>query len=141
MLKKEKAEDILKHYKLSQTKIRKNILSCFLKSDGPLSILDFKKENFFSCFNESSFYRTLDVFKTKGIVQVIPGEKNYQLYKLIYKRHNHHHLITCQNCSSQSHLDICSLDTIFNDLAEKKGFQHLGHKIELSGLCNDCTSS
>ena len=137
-MKEKKIEQILKDYKLSQTKIRKKILACFLKTNKALSILDFKKEDFFSDFDESSFYRTLDKFKEKRIIQSIPGENNHQLYKLLYGQDHHQHFITCKKCSHKSFLDICSLDSIFNDMAKKKGFHNITHKIELAGLCVSC---
>ena len=49
---------ILKKSNLSQTKIRKKILTCFLKNKRPLSILDFKKEDFFLSLMSLAFIET-----------------------------------------------------------------------------------
>lgn len=131
----------LKEKGLRCTEARLSIFVEFLKLGKPLSIMHFKQEKGFSDFDESSLYRNFKKLEEAGLISSIPGAGDFQFYEIQHTgHHHHHHHITCTQCKEITCLDDCSVESHLNKMAASVGFSLKGHKIELYGLCEKCTS-
>lgn len=130
----------LKDKGLRCTEARLSIFVEFLKLNKPLSILHFKAEKSFSDFDESSLYRNFKKLEEAGLITSVPGAGDFQFYEVQHTgHHHHHHHITCTQCKEITCLDDCSVEDQLKKMAKTAGFSLKGHKIELYGLCKDCS--
>lgn len=84
-----------------------------------------------SKLDKSTFYRILDLFLEKNIIE---KNLNYngEIYYSIHSAHIHY--IKCVKCNKKEQIDICPIDNI-----KTAGYTILNHKIEIDGICKQCS--
>lgn len=116
-------EKVFKEYKIKLTKQRKAIYNSL---NNPITIKELIIKN--KDIDQSTIYRIIELFLSKHIIdeELI----NNQIY---YSLHNndHIHYINCIKCNKKAVLEICPIKDI-------DGFTVTAHKIELSGICDEC---
>jgi len=83
--------------------------------------------------NFSTVYRNLEILVQEGIVNKVPVQDKTLAYELNIKAGHHHHLI-CKICGGVQCIDYCPIDNI----SERHGFKHTGHRLEIYGFCREC---
>lgn len=130
--------EILKRSKLRYTERRKKIISILLNTEKPLSpeeIYDIMKTETTSV-NLSTVYRALQIFERKGIVIKTLRNDGIGYYSL--NTDEHKHLIVCKDCGRVQVIRDCPLDDYAKMVAERTGYEVLGHDLEFTGLCPEC---
>lgn len=84
----------------------------------------------------STVYRTLSVLKELGLVRELRFEEGYSRYELAGPE-EHHHLI-CLGCGKVIEFQCAHCAQVHRDLAERRGFQITGSRVELLGYCTEC---
>ena len=130
---------IIKECGLTVTKMRKKVLSVFLKSDKPLSLHDI--QSLVGYIDRVTLFRILLAFEEKKIIHVIRLDKGDKLFALCEptcntENHNHNHIhFQCKDCSDVSCIPIKNFPQ-FNIP------HHLINNVNISinGLCLNCNS-
>ena len=83
----------------------------------------------------STVYRTLQKFKSSGLIEERHLEDNHHHYE-ISRKEEHHHLI-CSGCGKVVEFKL-PLAKIVENLPQTDGFDITGSEIQLTGVCADC---
>jgi len=132
-------KEALKHSGLKNTKHRNSILDLFEKKTQPLTAdqiyLDLVNQK--TDINLSTIYRILNTLVEKELVvktRMINDTKTF--YELNNSDHTHH--LVCVECKKITTVDECPFEEYEKKLKEKEGFNILGHKLEIYGVCHSC---
>jgi Fur family ferric uptake transcriptional regulator len=120
---------------LRMTAPRQAIFEAMQNSEVPLVVGDITK----NCpqIDRVSVYRTLDLFVSLGIAEVVPmGWK--QRYELTSPFKSHHHHLYCVQCHKLIDIHSKKLEQLVASIAKDSGFAPQEHKFEVSGLCEQC---
>ena len=121
---------------LKRTKTRLAVLEALDKATQPLSAAEILRQitgpgktGWYS-----TVYRILQTFVAAGLAAEtsLPG-RDAHCYELI--RDVHQHYARCEMCRNIFPLEACPVDLLAKALPD---FHILSHRIELSGLCQDC---
>lgn len=86
----------------------------------------------------ATVYNNLRVFKELGIVSELTfGDASSRFDANI--KHQHYHVI-CKECGKIQDYEHPSLKMLEREAAEKTGFQIDSHRLELYGLCPECSN-
>jgi Fe2+ or Zn2+ uptake regulation protein len=93
----------------------------------------------------SSLYRTLTVLSDAGVLQRSHGSDGVAMFELAEWLSGHHHHVVCIGCGAVEDVDVGSvaeelLRTLSERAAASKGFQAVGHRIDVEGLCARCAA-
>lgn len=91
-----------------------------------------KKKN--NNLNLSTVYRTLELLEEKNIIKKISID-GPSLY--ILKRENHKHTLECDLCHKCVEIP-CPMEEIEEAIKARVGFSLTQHKLELTGICDQC---
>lgn len=121
-------EKILKKNNLKVTNSRVQILNI-------INVLDIDATNKNILDNvdidKSTVYRIIELFINKNVV-----EKNLNYQDEVYYsiKQEHMHFIRCVKCHKKEQINICPVSDL-----EEKGYTIINHKIEIDGICNNCS--
>jgi Fur family transcriptional regulator, ferric uptake regulator len=86
-----------------------------------------------------SVYRTLEKLEELGLVQRVHQTKGCQAF--VRAGDGHQHIMICKRCGKAVLFEGDQLDSLFNKVSKKTGFQIEGHWLQIFGLCDSCRSS
>ena len=81
-------------------------------------------------------YRNLEVLSQLGEIQKLELSGSLKRYDGIRNRHYH---IRCVQCDRVEDAPIAPLNQIENELYGTTVYEIIGHNLEFTGLCPDCT--
>jgi Fe2+ or Zn2+ uptake regulation protein len=81
-------------------------------------------------------YRNLEILSQLGEIQELKLSGSLKRYDWNPNKHYH---IRCVNCDRVDDAPIAPLNQIEDDLYEATVFEIIGHNLEFTGLCPDCT--
>ena len=134
-------KDILKNDGLKNTKHRNSILNIIEKSPQPITAEQIYIEliNKDISINLSSVYRILNTLAEKTlIVKTNMTGDNKAMFEINKFEHTHH--LLCVVCKKIILVDECPFEEYEKKLKEKMGFNILGHKLEIFGVCKNCNN-
>jgi len=89
-----------------------------------------------SLVGRATVYRTLKLLLDRGLVcKVVLGDGSLA-YRMSHKVH-HHHLV-CLGCGATADIGRCGVDDVIATVREATGYDVVGHRIEIYGLCPTC---
>ena len=108
------------HFDLKNTRPRRLVLTVLIQESRLMTV-----------------YRILDLFAKKGLVTttILPDSRG-QAYSLVASGHTH--VLVCLRCHRKVDLSSCPLGEFEKNVASRTGFDILGHRLELYGLCREC---
>lgn len=85
----------------------------------------------------STVYRSLESLEKANLIENcrLPGSDSL---RFSFRSGGHLHYAVCLNCHKMLPLPSCPLQEI-DPYLEQEGFQMSGHKVELYGLCRECS--
>jgi len=83
----------------------------------------------------TTVYRTLEIFRKVGLVNVVHFHDGVNRYEL--DRDHHHHLI-CLNCGKVEEVKECMIDEFEKRIAAITAFKITSHCFGLFGYCRAC---
>jgi Fe2+ or Zn2+ uptake regulation protein len=130
-------KQLLRSHKLKVTPGRIKILTYLHNAKKPLSIKEISKAIGSKSMDQATIYRTLENFKTLGLVKLVNFQKDFAYYELADS--DHHHLV-CQNCGRVENFEGCNSESLIRQaLKQSKHFSFVNeHSLELFGLCKTC---
>jgi Fur family ferric uptake transcriptional regulator len=81
-------------------------------------------------------YRNLEILTQLGEIQELKLSGSLKRYDWNPNKHYH---IRCVNCDRVENAPIAPLNQIEDDLYQATVFEIIGHNLEFTGLCPDCT--
>jgi Fur family transcriptional regulator, ferric uptake regulator len=87
----------------------------------------------------ATVYRALKSFCESGEVDVIHSEGEAR-YRICDSTQHHHHLV-CRGCGASVEIQNPELEAWALEVADKYGFQPVGHTLEIYGDCRSCTGT
>ncbi len=85
----------------------------------------------------ATVYRTLKLLAGAGIAEERRFEDGFTRYEFKAAEGHHDHLI-CSRCGQIIEFENEQIETLQRDVARKKRFKVLSHKLEIYGLCSSC---
>ena len=121
-------EILLKNHNLKITNSRLKILNLINSLD-----INATKKNIIlkSNIDKSTVYRILEVFLKENVIEKNLNYNNDIYYSIMEE---HAHYIKCIKCHKREKIDICPIPNL-----EKTGFKIISHKIEIDGICANCS--
>lgn len=87
--------------------------------------------------SRSTIYRTLLQMEESGLIRKVARQDDRDVYEHDYGYPQHDHLI-CRKCGTLIEFHAESIAKALAEVADKHGFRMDGHRLEVSGLCNEC---
>ena len=87
--------------------------------------------------SRSTIYRTLTQLEDAGLIRKVARQDDREIYEHDYGYPQHDHLI-CKRCGTLIEFHNENISELLDEIARKYGFRMEGHRLEVSGLCNDC---
>lgn len=134
---KTETEKILARHHIKLTAVRILVLNTLLKEKSALSLKKLEESLFFS--DKSTLFRTLQLFKDKGLLHELIDETGIKNYALCSENcsvsHNHNHAhFKCDLCKTVSCIPF-DVTTIMNDI---ENYQINEAHFFLTGTCYKC---
>ena len=131
----------LRKVDLRYTAGRRAIVSVLGGTEGPMSITDISER--LPSLPRSSAYRHLVDLQTAGVVRRIAANDEFARFELAEDLTEHHHHFLCTDCGKVIDVTPSSsfertIDRHVEEIAAAAGFQPLGHRIDVVGLCSAC---
>ena len=84
----------------------------------------------------TTVYRTLKLLLGRGLVCKVMMSDGAVFYRASHKMH-HHHLV-CVSCGATEDIGRCGVEDVLANVRESTGYEVVGHRIEVYGLCPGC---
>lgn len=88
--------------------------------------------------SRATVYRTLDDMVEAGLLRKVARSHGREVYEHDYGYPQHDHLI-CSKCGSLTEFENAPLSDILEKVALDHGFRMTGHRLEVYGLCAECS--
>lgn len=85
-------------------------------------------------------YRTLKLLKSAGFAHERQFGEGRALFEHASSERHHDHII-CTECSKITEFANCEIEALQEQIVRRLGFSIQYHKLELYGLCRDCSES
>jgi Fur family ferric uptake transcriptional regulator len=87
--------------------------------------------------SRATIYRALPLLLESGLIQATEVSKEGSYFEAAFGREQHDHLI-CRSCGTVIEFQFEAFQMLERQIAEKYGFELLGHVHELVGRCAPC---
>lgn len=87
--------------------------------------------------SRSTIYRHLKQLEEAGLIRKVARQDDRDLYEHDYGYPQHDHLI-CKKCGDLIEFHNEKISQILEQVAREHGFRLEGHRLEASGLCDQC---
>ena len=120
-----------------RTRSQERILNLLKNIKHSISAQDIYVElrNFNQSMGLATVYRSLEVLKLEGLVQVRTLANGEALYSLV-QRDKHH--LTCLQCGISIPINQCPVHELERQLQTSHEFKVFYHTLEFFGLCKKC---
>jgi len=88
--------------------------------------------------SRSTIYRSLALLEEAGLLRKVARQDDREIWEHDYGYPQHDHLI-CQQCGRLIEFYNEAISEILDEVARKHGFRMEGHRLEVHGLCDDCS--
>jgi Fur family ferric uptake transcriptional regulator len=140
----EKEAEVLENYlrekNLKITGQRKLILDAFLRNEEHISaeeLYDQLKKDY-PGIGLATIYRTLKLLSECGLANEIHFSEGVTRYEHRFGHEHHDHLI-CLSCGKYIEVVDPEIEELQARLAKKNNFRILRHRMEIYGICQECS--
>lgn len=85
----------------------------------------------------ATIFRALDVFVELGLVERLDLPSGDHVYVRCEPAHHHH--VICSGCGKSVDVEDCGVGRVAREVARQTGFRIDAHRLQLYGLCPDCS--
>jgi len=122
-----------------RTSPRREVIAAALRRREPFTAQQLVRDLGRRGVGRATVFRTLDLLVSLGALSRIHGiEAGVRCVRYTPCAPSHHHHLICQACGLVAELDASALDERIIAAARSRGFQPLGHTVEIVGLCPEC---
>jgi Fe2+ or Zn2+ uptake regulation protein len=125
------------------TSNRQTVVELLAVANRPLSLTELLAAG--DGLAQSSVYRTLVVLEEAGVVRKVAATDEFARYELAEDLTEHHHHLLCSRCGAVEDFTLPArvertLETALVTASRRNGFLASHHRLDLVGLCADCSS-
>ena len=133
------AKKILSENQIKGTRPRILLLLQLLQAKKPLTIKEIAQKMKRSKIHKVTFYRTLDLLKSEGLVRQLDFGEPTPFYEIADTKNDHHHIV-CIKCKKVNDFVGCPAPSLVKKvLKQAKDFTTIkNHSFEFFGLCRKC---
>ncbi len=84
----------------------------------------------------ATVFRTLDLLTKLGLVERVHHPSGVHRYVVVSDEHRHH--VVCVRCGRVAEFSGCNVESVLSLVADQTRFRILDHRLELTGLCDEC---
>jgi Fur family transcriptional regulator, ferric uptake regulator len=88
--------------------------------------------------SRATVYRALRLMVEAGLLRRVARPNGREVYEHDYGYPQHDHFI-CRECGQLIEFDNGVISEVLEDVAAKNGFRVSGHRLEVYGLCQNCS--
>lgn len=122
-----------------RTTPRASVIAAALRRTQPFTAQDIVRELARRGIGRATVFRTLDLLVSLGVLSRIHGiEQGSRCVRYTACAPTHHHHLVCRGCGRVEEIAASGLETRIETLARERGFEPLGHGVEVQGLCAEC---
>jgi Fur family transcriptional regulator, ferric uptake regulator len=126
------------------TTSRRTVVDTLQSAGRPLTIPEILEDN--PQLPQSSAYRTLAVLTQAGVVRRIVAVDEFARFELAEDLSSHHHHLLCTSCGVVADFELSPalerrLEAAFEAAASRHDFESIHHRVDLVGLCTDCSAA
>ena len=89
--------------------------------------------------SRSTIYRMLELLEESGLLRKVARTKHgSEVYEQDYGYSQHDHLI-CKKCGKLIEFHNDAISRILEEVAAQHGFRMTGHRMEVHGVCSECS--
>ena len=122
------------------TRLRRILVETLAASARPLTvpeILEAARE-----LPQSSAYRNVTALIEAGVVRRVAGPDDHGRFELDEEFSGHHHHLVCAACGKVEDVAPSErLERALRAIGDAQGYRVTEHRVELLGLCPDCTTA
>lgn len=124
---------------LRVTRQRRAVLTVLCRSAGVMTPLEIHAEGvkLMPDLGLATVYRTLDLLENEGWLRKVHDPARGEGFVLSTASHGHH--ILCTQCGVVAEFSTCLLAETIAGAGRETGFSIQEHRLELLGLCRDCS--
>ncbi|HEY3298970.1 MAG TPA: transcriptional repressor [Armatimonadota bacterium] len=87
--------------------------------------------------SRASVYRTLPLLVESGLLREVYSAEKHSHYEHVFGHKHHDHLI-CTSCGRTIEFSDWELEQLQEQICEKHRFDARSHKLEITGICDNC---
>ncbi|MGO2632320.1 MAG: Fur family transcriptional regulator [Galactobacter sp.] len=88
----------------------------------------------------ATVYRTLQQMSDDGEVDALRRDDGETSFRKCADETHHHHLV-CRVCGATEEIEAPEVEAWAASVAARFGYSRVGHTVELTGVCANCTGS
>jgi len=130
----------LRKHRIKHTAARSKILDAVLSVDGHFEadqVLDYLRKAD-SPVGKATVYRTLPLLVDCGILKQVRLEANRAHFEVAFGEQPHDHMV-CRRCGRIIEFDAEEVVKLREQIARRYHFHVIAHRLQLSGLCWECS--
>jgi len=129
----------LREARLKPTSARQCLLKILISNHGPFTIEELHQAVGVKSCDLVTVYRTVKSLEDVGIIERCEWEGGTARFEYRDPLRHHHHII-CSSCQRVESIAKCPVKLNLTELSAM-GYQVVGHKLNVYGVCRDCQSS
>ena len=131
---------ILRHLRLKVTPQRLEVMRCLGMEAAYLSAEEVwnRIRTRLGRIGLPTVYRILDELAQAGVVTRIFQADRKQYYFLCPNQEHHHHFV-CESCRRVEDVDLCGLNGLAQEIADRSGGMVTSHILQINGVCGMCS--
>lgn len=88
--------------------------------------------------SRATIYRTINSMEQAGLIRKVARANDREVYEHAYGYPQHDHLI-CERCGSLTEFRNQAISEVLDSIALKEGFRMKAHRLEVYGICKECS--
>lgn len=118
---------------------RERVIAAALRRRQPFTALELVSQLKSHRVGRATVFRTLDLLVSVGALSRIHAvEAGQRCVRYTPCAPSHHHHLVCQTCGRVDEIGADLLDGRITAVASARGFETIGHTVEIVGVCPDC---
>lgn len=129
---------LLRQYGFKVTRARVKVLERLERAKQPMTAQELHAALADAKMDLATVYRSLNKFADVGLISRVQLGDEFDRFEFV--KHHHHHHIVCNSCGKVSEIELCNLDALSSEIAQKTGFRNIAHQVVFRGDCQDCAA-
>lgn len=122
-----------------RTTPRARVVAAALRRAQPFTAQELVRELARHGVGRATVFRTLDLLVQSDVLSRIHGiEQGARCVRYTACAPTHHHHLVCRGCGRVEEIRASGLEDRIEAVARARGFEPLGHGLEVQGLCAEC---
>ena len=118
---------------------RATVIAAALRRKQPFTAQEIVRELARRGIGRATVFRTLDLLVSLDVLSRIHGvDHGTRCIRYTACAPSHHHHLVCRSCGRVEEIRASGLEQRIEALARARGFEPLGHGLEVQGLCATC---